>query len=106
MPNVIQKSVGEGGINRPQDVGVVQTLLNLTSERKGTPKERLAVDGIVGPKTIAAIREYQAKFCKVADGLIDPGKETISRLNQTTPVYPSNNGVSYLRRDRNGRRLA
>ena len=106
MPSVIQKSVGEGGVNQPQDVGVVQLLLNLTSERQGVPKKRVTVDGKVGPATIAAIREYQTKFCKEVDGRVDPGQETITRLNKTTPVHPSNNGVSYLRRNRDGRRIA
>ena len=97
MINTIQFSVGEGGRNRSQDVGVVQHLLNLTHNARGTPKKSIDVDGIAGPITIAAIREYQKRFCKVVDGRVDPNHETISRLNQTFSFPRANDGISYLK---------
>ena len=90
-------SVGVNSVNRPQDVGIVQHLLNLSSSKRGVPKQPLIVDGIVGPKTLAAIREFQTKFCKLVDGKLFPGGETIKRLNEVGgPIRPLNDGVAFL----------
>jgi peptidoglycan hydrolase-like protein with peptidoglycan-binding domain len=94
MMNHIKFSVGEDAANNPQDVGIVQHLLNVL--RKGDGDELLAVDGIVGPKTLAAIREFQQKNCTVVDGRVDPGHETIRLLNELAPQVPANDGVSFL----------
>lgn len=78
MSVTIAKSVGVQGSNLPPDVGIIQSLLNAAG---ATP--RLAVDQRVGPRTIAAIQAYQAKFMKNPDGRIDPDGTTLKRLNGT-----------------------
>jgi uncharacterized protein (TIGR02594 family) len=84
--NVIKQSVGEGGKNDLADVMLVQKLLNA--------KYKLGVseDGKIGPKTIAAIKQFQLKVVKIAkpDGRIDPGGKSWSALSagaaaSTTP---------------------
>jgi peptidoglycan hydrolase-like protein with peptidoglycan-binding domain len=90
----IKFSVGEGGANDKQDVGIVQYLLNVVRRRNG--EEPLAIDGVAGPKTLAAIKSLQKQFGKVVDGRIDPGAETITLLNQEAPHLGSNDGVSFL----------
>ena len=97
MPETIMSSVGVDGVNRPQDVGIVQHLLNLSGAKRDIPKQPLEVDGIVGPKTLAAIREFQKKFCKVVDGKISPGGETLRALNQVGgPISRANDGIAFL----------
>jgi hypothetical protein len=67
-------SVGQGGQNLPNDVRLVQQLLN----RVGA---KLVDDGAIGPKTIAAIHAYQkALFQGWSDGRIDPGGSTWQNL--------------------------
>ena len=102
----IKKSVGDGGDNQPEDVAIVQYLLNLTSERQKVPKKAVPEDGKAGPETIAGIKEYQAKFCKTeVGGKIDPGQETMASFSKTTPVFALNDGT-YLAQDRHGKRIA
>jgi len=98
--NGIRSSVGEGGRNVRQDVGVVQYLLNVVRRRSGA--EPLAIDGIVGPKTLAAIREFQQSNSLVVDGRVDPGQATIRLLSAMTPQRHTNNGVAYLTHRRGG----
>jgi peptidoglycan hydrolase-like protein with peptidoglycan-binding domain len=102
----IKKSVGEGADNQPQDVLLVQYLLNLTSERQGVPKKPVPADGKMTKETIAAIKEYQTKFKLEVDGLLEPGGETITSLNKTTPTFAANDGKAYLTKDPNGKRFA
>ena len=65
----ITSSVGRGGINSRNDTKTVQTLLN--NALKSTPGFRpLAVDGIAGPKTYAAIEMYQRKALGWSDGRV------------------------------------
>jgi hypothetical protein len=61
----------------------------------GGPSPQLKIDGICGPKTIKAIRDFQMKQFgwSGADGRVDPGKQTIERLNkkrikEITPHLP------------------
>ena len=42
----------------------------------------LVVDGICGPKTNAAIARFQQIQLKIFDGLVEPNKKTIVRLNE------------------------
>jgi peptidoglycan hydrolase-like protein with peptidoglycan-binding domain len=84
--NNINFSVGEGGANIPQDVAVVQFLLDVVRRRDGD--ERLLVDGIAGPKTLAAISQFQKKYCSAVDGRVNPAGETISALNMQAPQPP------------------
>lgn len=71
----IQSSVGEGGVNSRDDVLLVQGLLNGKGVNAGSE------DGICGPKTIAAIREFQSAFMTSPDGLIEPGHRTWAKLS-------------------------
>src|SRR5262245_9293488 len=76
----ISASVGQGGVNRRDDVQSIQTMLNQVPAADGGPRPRLAVDRIVGPLTIAAIRSFQTRHLGWADGRVDPGGPTIARL--------------------------
>lgn len=97
MQNPITASVGEKGVNRAQDVGIVQFLLNSAGAKRGIPKAKIDVDGIVGPQTLNAIREFQKKYCKVQDGRVDPHGETLKLLHQVAGNIPAaNDGVSFL----------
>jgi len=84
---VISKPVGQGGQarNLPDDVRTVQEALNQVTVKgvNGGPMPLLAVDGLCGPKTIAAILKFQrAQVPVIADGLVEPGKQTILKLNE------------------------
>lgn len=81
MPGIM-RSVGRNGMNSPQDVKIVQQLLNQNASKMGM-MQRLAVDGKVGPKTIGAIERYQKMVLKFnnIDGRVDPGGKTITSLN-------------------------
>jgi peptidoglycan hydrolase-like protein with peptidoglycan-binding domain len=106
MFNQIRRSVGAGGVNNPQDVGIVQHLLNLSHALRGVPTERLQVNGIAGPETLAAISEFQSKFCTAVDGRIDPHRETIMQLNRKAgPSLSLNTGEEYLQVNLNRTRI-
>lgn len=79
---IIQASVGEGGVNRPGDVETIQSSLNRIPLDQGGPVPRLSVDGIIGPKTIGAIRHFQEHHGLTADGRVDPGGRTMAKLNE------------------------
>ena len=82
MPNIMA-SVGRSGVNSRNDVMIVQKLLN--DGLKMTAGFRpLAVDGLSGPKTIAAIDSYQRSVLRWTrtDGKVDPGGQTLQSLNQ------------------------
>jgi hypothetical protein len=88
MPGLVAlwKSVGAGGANRSDDTDAVQTGLNAVPIPLGGPKAPLAVDGKVGPKTIAAIRRFQEYWTRVVDGRVDPGGPTVTALNTMAGV--------------------
>jgi peptidoglycan hydrolase-like protein with peptidoglycan-binding domain len=88
MPKSIKGSVGLGGTNLRADVATVQYLLNCVPAGQGGPAPELAVDGLVGPKTIAAIRKFQTTSFGSADGRADPGGRTIQTLQAYDP-YPT-----------------
>ncbi len=69
----ISAPVGKGGRNDSDDVMTVQQLLNDSSAS-------LTVDGLCGPKTIAAIKSYQQRTFGWNDSLVEPGRETITAL--------------------------
>jgi uncharacterized protein (TIGR02594 family) len=83
----ITGSVGEGGVNRPPDVQLIQTLLNQHIQRLA-PLSPLAVDGLLTPALVTAIKEYQRRILGVAnpDGRVDPGGRTLRSLNEPPPA--------------------
>jgi hypothetical protein len=58
---VIVKAVGAGGSNIYDDVFNIQYGLNQVAPIDGGPSPQLLIDGLCGPKTIGAIREFQKK---------------------------------------------
>jgi len=72
--STISDSVGQGGANISEDVITVQQLLKTAGVDPGPD------DGICGPRTIAAILQYQQQFQSDPDGRIDPGGPTWNRL--------------------------
>jgi peptidoglycan hydrolase-like protein with peptidoglycan-binding domain len=74
----ITSAVGNGGFNNTADVKLVQMLLNNWLRKAN--KQPLKVDGIIGPKTIKEITDYQRSFGGVIDGRIDPNGPTIKTL--------------------------
>ncbi|CAI3937672.1 peptidoglycan-binding protein [Commensalibacter communis] len=75
----INQTVGLGGVNDPQDVSTVQALL----QQQGA--KNLKIDGIYGPNTLKAIKEFQKQFLTQPDGIVSPGKKTLEQLNNPTP---------------------
>jgi hypothetical protein len=76
----ISGSVGRGGRNSPADVKAIQAALNEQDPADGGPTLKLAVDGIVGPLTMAAIQKFQTRQLGWADGRVDPDGPTLHRL--------------------------
>jgi peptidoglycan hydrolase-like protein with peptidoglycan-binding domain len=87
MSKKIQTSVGLGGQNLPANVLNVQYLLNCVPVWQGGPSPELALDGLVGPKTIGAIKKFQTAAFGKADSRVDPGGQTINALLPFDP-YP------------------
>jgi peptidoglycan hydrolase-like protein with peptidoglycan-binding domain len=87
-PIAISKPVGQGPLarNLTNDVKIIQEALNqvTVSGLVGGPMPFLTVDGIKGPKTQAAILNFQRLQVKGInpDGVVEPGKKTILRLNE------------------------
>lgn len=77
----IARSVGSNGINNEKDVEAVQTLLNMVPVAEGGANPVLDLDGWNGKNTERAIRAFQMRQFKEADGRVDPGKRTITALN-------------------------
>ena len=72
-------SVGYGGENDRDDVRCIQSLLNLYNAPSPI-MPALSVDGLIGPKTVAAIKTFQQRHLGFSDQRIDPGKRTIRAL--------------------------
>lgn len=70
----LQDSVGSRAENLREDVLLVQTLL---AEQGVDPGP---LDGAMGSKTIAAIREFQNRFMRRPDGRVDPNGRTFREL--------------------------
>jgi len=78
----IKKSVGKKGVNSPQDVGIVQALINKKLSSSSQIKQ-LSVDKRFGTNThnaIIYVQKYIVKMLK-PDGIIDPSGRTIRVLN-------------------------
>lgn len=75
-----------GGANLFHDTATIQYLLNCVPASKGGPLEELDIDGIIGPKSLAAIRRFQQSAISKADGRVDPGGPTLEALNTYDPM--------------------
>lgn len=80
----IVASVGHGGLNRTEDVVLVQTLLNRHLQ---PPQRPLAVDGVMSPRLVTAIVNFQRRVLHIGrpDGLIQPGDATMLALARQHP---------------------
>lgn len=78
----INFSVGEGGRNIEDDTTFVQRMLSDWRQRSKGTRSWITIDGIVGPETIGAIRNFQQENQCVVDGRIDPEKTTIKTLER------------------------
>lgn len=91
----IKHSVGQGGWNFPNDVAIVQALLN---RHRPSTRPLLAVDKVAGGLTVEAIKEFQKRVVNLPhpDGRIDPTGLTAEFL-YTSPTWLSVQGtVKYL----------
>lgn len=81
---VITAPVGQGGRNLTEDVWNIQYGLDQVAPIDGGPSPQLTIDGICGPKTLKAIRDFQQKHFgwSGCDGRIDPGKQTLAKINE------------------------
>jgi hypothetical protein len=87
---IITASVGLGGVNRPDDVKKIQELLNDVRPEKGGPTPKLVVDGMCGPLTRAAIRNFQIRQqLAVKDSRVDPAGPTLQQLNAQRTNKPA-----------------
>ena len=80
--NGISAPVGQAASNQESDVYIVQMLLNAVPEENGGPRPKLLQDGLIGSKTLDAIRVFQEhQFGQGAvDGRVDPDGRTLSSL--------------------------
>ncbi|WP_328876144.1 hypothetical protein OHT76_42045 [Streptomyces sp. NBC_00287] len=78
----ISQSVGRNGANLRREAQYVQALLNVFRAERG--QTLLDLDGLVGPKTIGAIEEYQTVVTGIVDGRVDPGAQAITALEEQT----------------------
>src|SRR5882672_7959764 len=76
MP-AIHNPVGPRAVNEAPDVRLVQRLLNNALAGDSEP---LAVDGVAGQKTCAAIAEFQSTANLEPDGRVVPGGATLRKL--------------------------
>ena len=85
-PVAVDAPVGTGprARNRPDDVKTIQDALNRVTVKgvAGGAMPFLAVDGLCGPKTNAAVVTFQKAQVGIADGLVEPNKKTVAKLNE------------------------
>jgi hypothetical protein len=103
MSHEIKGAVGAtpGAVNFRADVETVQRLLNAHTRRGGYAA--VAVNGVVSPLLILAIKAFQQKVVgmPMPDGRVDPGGATLRKLNDpAAPAAPSFNpaGKSFQER--------
>jgi len=85
----IEFPVGKEGLNKVEDVSVIQSLLNEALERESKFQsagiKKLNVDGKCGPLTRKAIQVYQEKVLgwsgSAVDATVHPGRTTWKKLN-------------------------
>jgi len=85
---IIVASVGHGGLNRTDDVRLVQELLNRHMQ---PPQRPLVIDGVMSPRTIAAIAAFQRRVLNMhlPDGRIQPGDRTMAALTRRADQTPT-----------------
>ena len=96
MEFTIKSSVGESAKNAPQDVKVVQVLLNnILTAGLLSPWPSLATDGVCGPKTKKMIKEFQRRLGgqPIPDGRIDKNGPTINKLRAFTKNLPAHRSI-------------
>ena len=83
----IVASVGHGGLNRTDDVRLVQELLNRHMQ---PPQRPLVIDGIMSPRIIAAIEAFQRRVLHMPrpEGCIRPGDSTMMALMRQAEQPP------------------
>ena len=79
MVQIILASVGRGGLNRSDDVRLVQELLN---RHLCPPQRPLVVNGVADARLVAAIEAFQRRVVAMhrPDGRVDPGSQTLAAL--------------------------
>jgi peptidoglycan hydrolase-like protein with peptidoglycan-binding domain len=82
----ISASVGKGGVNSRPDVKAVQIAFNNVPISLGGAGDTLAVDGLVGPKTLQAIANFQHRWLTVDDTRCDPRGPTLGLVNAMAGV--------------------
>jgi hypothetical protein len=99
----IAQSVGERGANLPADVRAIQSALNQVSPLAGGPQPKLAVDGICGRLTKAAIWRFQSAHfgAKQADSRVDPNQFTIVKLRELSAQGARTTGAPAAAPDNN-----
>jgi len=82
MTNTILASVGKYGVNNPNDVKIIQDLLNNVPASYGCTFAPLKVDGLCWNLTLTAIGMFQKNVCGFLwpDQLIEPAGRTIIKL--------------------------
>jgi len=92
-PITISAAVGQGGLNKPDDVFKIQYALDTVAPIDGGADPRIKIDGKFGPPIQKAIRDFQVKQFTLsgATGKIEPGSETLKRLNElkNDNVFPT-----------------
>jgi hypothetical protein len=83
----ISQSVGHNGVNFPPDVREIQFLLNRVAPQDGGPKTPHKQDGNCTQKLIQDIHAFQLHHFgwSGADGRVDPGHQTLQKLNELNP---------------------
>ena len=76
----LNSPVGQQQANNPNDVLVVQKLLNQVPRASGGPTQQLQEDGKFGQQTESAIKRFQKIQLGFHDGIVEPKKRTMSRL--------------------------
>jgi hypothetical protein len=81
----IDRAVGLGEPNLPDDVRVIQYLLNCVPAADGGPQKELVVNGRADTATLEAIRRFQWTSVKIAGARIAPRSPLLLDLHRYDP---------------------